>query len=192
MHFQKKRYYIILAFILLGMLAGCGRPAGYPEAWARPDKGWFNRLDGCPDIRGEYDGANENLVASLIGMDSIRMRERFVDQRVEVRQPEDGSWIEFEFSINETGVKQLQTGGVGRVIDSAYRKIRYLRNHDYYCSNGLLNRDGVEKPHTYIGKDRENNLIVGSEMTVKNGIATLTLPPLSMLDDTSPSAKHSA
>jgi hypothetical protein len=69
-------------------LAGCNRPDGYPDDWASPDKGWFNRLNDCPDMRGQYDGANENLIASLIGMDSIRMRERFVDQRVEVRQPD--------------------------------------------------------------------------------------------------------
>lgn len=168
--------------LMTGMLAGCGRPTGYPDTWARPDKGWFNRLDGCPDLRGQYDGANENLIALLIGMDSIRMRERFVDQRVEVRQPEDGSWIEFEFSINENGVKQLEAGKTGRVIDSVYRKIRYLRNDEYFCSNGLLTRDGAEYPHVHIGKDRENNLIVGAESVVQNSIGWGDSPSIDLPD----------
>jgi len=166
-HYLKSFYCILLVCILVG----CGKPADYPDAWAGPDKGWFSRLDGCPDIRGQYDGANENLVASLIGMDSIRMRERFVDQRVEVRQPEDGSWIEFEFSINETGVEQLAAGGVGSIIDGSYRKIRYLRNHDYHCISGMLVRDGVEKKHVYIGKDGDKGLIVGEESVVDNSIS---------------------
>lgn len=180
---KKIQYFKSLYCIgLVCILAGCGRPAGYPEAWAAPDKGWFNRLDGCPDMRGQYDGANENLVASLIGMDSIRMRERFVDQRVEVRQPEDGAWIEFEFSINETGVEQLAAGGAGRTIDGAYRKIRYLRNHDYYCRNGLLVRDGVEKMHVYIGKDDDKGLIVGEEAVVKNSIGWGDSPSIDLPD----------
>ena len=182
MQFPKILSCIGLACLMTGMLAGCGRPDGYPEAWARPDKGWFSRLDGCPDLRGQYDGANENLIASLIGMDSIRMRERFVDQRVEVRQPEDGSWIEFEFSINETGVKQLEAGKTGRVIDGAYRKIRYLRNHDYYCSNGMLTRDGVENPHVYIGKDRDNGLIIGTESVMENSIGWGDSPQIDLPD----------
>lgn len=180
---KKVQYFKSLYCIgLVCILAGCGRPAGYPEAWAAPDKGWFSRLDGCPDIRGQYNGANENLVASLIGMDSIRRRERFVEQRVEVRQPEDGSWIEFEFSINETGVEQLALGGVGRIIDGAYRKIRYLRNHDYYCRDGLLVRDGVEKKHVYIGKDGDKGLIVGEEAVVKNSIGWGDSPSLDLPD----------
>lgn len=165
-----QNFKILYCILLVCTLAGCGRPSDYPDAWAAPDKSWFSRLDGCPDIRGQYDGANENLVASLIGMDSIRMRERFVDQRVEVRQPEDGSWIEFEFSINETGVEQLAAGNARGVIDGAYRKILYLRNHDYYCIDGLLVRDGVEKQHVYLGKDGDKGLIVGEESVVDNSI----------------------
>ncbi len=177
-------YFKILGFIgLVCILRECGRPAGYPDAWASPDRGWyFNRLNGCPDIRGQYDGANEKLVSSLIGMDSIRMRERFVEQRVEVRQPEDGAWIEFEFSINEAGVEQLAAGGVRRTIDGAYRKIRYLRNHDYYCRNGLLVRDGVEKQHVYIGKDGDKGLIVGEESVVKNSIGWGDSPSIDLPD----------
>lgn len=182
MHFTKIIFYTGIAFLMTSVLAGCGRPAGYPDTWARPDKGWFSRLDGCPDLRGQYDGANENLIALLIGMDSIRMRERFVDQRVEVRQPEDGSWIEFEFSINENGVKQLQAGNVGRVIDGAYRKIRYLRNHDYDCRNGMLTRDGSEYPNVYVGKDREDNLIIGAESVVQNSIGWGDSPSIDLPD----------
>ena len=163
------------------MLAGCD-PAGYPDDWASPDKGWFfNRLDGCPDIRGQYNGANENLVAALIGMDSIRRRERFVEHRVEVRQPEDGAWIEFEFSINETGLEQLATVG-GRINNNAYRKIRYLRNHDYYCRDGFIVRDGVEKKHLYIGKDGDKGLIVGQESVVQNSIRWGDSPSIDLPD----------
>lgn len=164
------------------MIAGCD-PADYPDDWASHDEGWFfNRLDGCPDLRGQYDGANENLIAALIGMDSIRMRERFVDQRVEVRQPEDGAWIEFEFSINETGVAQLAAGGGGRTIDGVYRKIRYLRNHDYYCRDGFLVRDGVEKKHLYISKDGDKGLIVGQESVVQNSIGWGDSPSIDLPD----------
>lgn len=182
MRFPKILYCIGIVCLLTGLLAGCGKPADYPKAWARPDKGWFSRLDGCPDLRGQYDGANEDLIALLIGMDSIRMRERFVDQRVEVRQPEDGSWIEFEFSINENGVRQLEAGKTGRVIDGIYRKIRYLRDHDYYCSNGLLTRDGEEYSHVYVGKDREDNLIVGAESVVQNSIGWGDSPSIDLPD----------
>lgn len=173
----------LCCILLVCTLTGCGRPADYPDAWASPDKGWFfNRLNGCPDMRGQYDGANENLVASLIGMDSIRMRERFVEQRVEVRQPDDAAWIEFEFSINETGVEQLAAGGARRTIDGAYRKIRYQRNHDYYCRNGFVVRDGVEKKHVYIGKDGDKGLIVGEESVVKNSIGWGDSPSIDLPD----------
>jgi len=139
-------------------------------------------LLGGPDSRGKSEGVKSNLIDLLFGMDRIRMRERFVDQRVEVRQPEDGSWIEFEFSINEDGVKQLEAGKTGRVIDGAYRKIRYLRNQDYYCRNGMLTRDGVEYPHVYIGKDQENNLIVGAESVVQNSIGWGDSPSIDLPD----------
>ncbi len=174
---------LICCILLVCTLVGCGRPAGYPDAWAAPDKGWFlNRLNDCPDLRGHYDGANESLIASLIGMDSIRMRERFVDQRVEIRQPDDGVWIEFEFSINETGVEQLAAGSPGRTVDGVYRKIRYQRNHDYYCSDGFVVRDGVEKKHVYIGKDSDKGLIVGEESSVDNSIRWGDSPSIDLPD----------
>lgn len=127
-----------MACCIVGMLSlsACNL-SEYPDDWPGRAWGLFSRKGGCPDLVGEYDGADEYLLSKLHGwMENGNLKDH-VDHKVKVTQADDGAWIGFEFAVNETGLDALEARKSGSVLQP-YASMTWTRGRQYRCQNGGL------------------------------------------------------
>lgn len=117
-------------------LSACN-PSEYPGDWPGRAWGLFSRKGGCPDLAGEYDGADEYLLSKLHGWMENGNLTDYVDHKVTITQADDGAWIRFEFAVDEKGLDALEARKGGSVL-APYASIAWTRGRQYRCRNGGL------------------------------------------------------
>lgn len=127
-----------MACCIAGMLSlpACNL-SEYPDDWPGRAWGLFSRKGGCPDLAGEYDGADEYLLSKLHGWMENGNLTDYVDHKVKIAQAGDGTWIRFEFAVDEKGLDALEARKGGSVLQP-YASIAWTRGRQYRCQNGGL------------------------------------------------------
>lgn len=125
----------------------------YPDDWPGRAWGLFSRKGGCPDLVGEYDGADEYLLSKLHGWMENGNLTDYVDHTVKITQADDGAWLRFEFAVNETGLDALEARKRGSVLEP-YASIAWTRGRQYRCHSG-----GLFANDTEFARDRSGGLI---------------------------------
>lgn len=145
-----------MAGCVVGMLSmsACNL-SGYPDDWPGRAWGLFSRKGGCPDLTGEYDGADEYLLSKLHGWTENQNLTNYVDHKVTVTQADDGTWITFDFAVSEKGLDALEARE-GGVAMPPYSSLAWTRGRQYRCQNGGLIANASD---TEFARDRSGGLI---------------------------------
>lgn len=117
-------------------LSACNR-SEYPDDWPGRAWGLFSRKGDCPNLTGEYDGADEYMLSKLHGwMENANLKD-YVDHRLTISQADDGAWIRFAFAVSEQGLDQLESGKGGLAMPP-WQSIEWQRGRQYRCKNGAM------------------------------------------------------
>ncbi len=128
----------------------------YPDDWPGRAWGLFSRKGGCPDLVGEYDGADEYLLSKLHGwMENGNIKD-YVDHKLTITQADDGTWIRFAFAVDEKGLDALEARKGGSVL-APYASMTWTRGRQYRCRSGGLFVNATYD--TELARDRSGALL---------------------------------
>ncbi len=146
-----------MACCVVGMLSlSACKFSEYPDDWPGRAWGLFSRKGDCPDLMGEYDGVDEQLLSKLHGWMENGNLADYVDHKVNITQADDGAWIKFEFAVDEQGLAALEARKGGSVL-APYASIAWTRGRQYRCENGGLFVNATYD--TEFARDRSGALI---------------------------------
>lgn len=186
---------IIAPAILVCVLASCSD--GYPKDWPRPAGSWFSRLGACPDLTGDYDDVNWQL---MLMFGAASERDRWHSHHARISQADDGSWMHIELGLTAKGMRYARNELPRE--EGPYKGLgqsRTLRQgREYTCSGGWLYstaRNGVGDDNWSVedlrfAKDSKGALIAAERIRQAESLRWSDSPSISLGHSTRTRWRH--
>jgi hypothetical protein len=152
------------------VVAACSRAPDYPKDWPAPSPD----LAGCPDLRGSYDGARDEL-PSLVAPGQDFGKRFYHEHSVLIERDKHDGHYTLTLRRNERGLAEFadwhQRYNQNSTADGGFVRIELEKGEDYSCSHGWLigtkwqamvvPRGDPVHVRLAFAKDRAGNLVAG-------------------------------